>query len=197
MHAGAKVIIGVGGNIGAGKTTVGKIFAELGVRYISADELGWKVLPEISGILRERFGEEIVMGKGIDKRRLREMVFSDKNNLGFLNRVSHPLLLKRVCAALESVRSGIVVIDAALLFDWPEVYRLVDYSILVRARRDLMAQRAAEKGIGQELFNKIISMQKDEKEMRKMASFVIENNRSIGALRERCQQIYEEISHDC
>jgi dephospho-CoA kinase len=197
MHTGTKVIIGVGGNIGTGKTTVSRIFAEFGARYISADEIGWEVLPEIAQILREKFGDEIMKGKQVDKKRLREIVFSDVNSLRFLNRASHPVLTRRVCAAVDAVRSGVVVIDAALLFDWPEVYGIVDYPILVKARRALMAQRAAEKGIGRKLFDNIISMQKDDEELQKMASHVIENNGEMSVLRERCQQIYEEISHDC
>ena len=75
MHHGNKVIIGVGGTVGSGKTLVGRIFEELGAHYISADEIGWEVLSDITGELKERFGEIIMDGDIIDKKKLRGVVF--------------------------------------------------------------------------------------------------------------------------
>jgi dephospho-CoA kinase len=197
MRSGQKVVIGVGGRIGTGKTTVAKIFSDLGAQYISADEIGWDVLPEITDVLKNEFGEGIMLGGKIDKQKLRDLVFSGAHNLEFLNRVSHPILTKRIIEKTEDVRFGVVVIDAALLFDWPEVCEIVDYSILVRARREIMLARAKAKGISEHLFEKIVSTQKDEREMMAKASYVIENNGTMAELKEKCQKIYEEINDGC
>ena len=197
MRSGSKAVIGVGGNIGTGKTTVSRIFAELGAQYVSADEMGWDVLPEIAEELEAEFGKAIMAGREINKEKLRELVFADLEKLRFLNRTSHPLLTRRVIGKVEAIKSGAVVIDAALLFDWPEVYAIVDYPILVRSKRELMLSRAKAKGIGENLFERILSMQRDDEEVLGMASYVIENNGTTNALRRRCQLIYEEISHDC
>jgi len=197
MHFGQRVVIGIGGNIGTGKTTVAKIFGDLGAQYISADEIGWEVLPEIKDVLQNEFGKDIVMGRKIDRQKLRELVFSDAHNLEFLNHVSHPILTKRIIEKTEEVESGIVVIDAALLFDWPEVYEIVDHAILVKARREIMLSRAKAKGISDNLFEKIVSKQNREQEMMAKSSYVIENNGTIVELKEKCQKIYEEINDDC
>jgi dephospho-CoA kinase len=197
MRRGTKVIIGVGGNVGAGKTVVAQIFRDLGAEYVSADAIGWEVLPEISAILQEKFGSQIMNGMGVDKKKLRELVFSDPGKLMFLNRISHPILVKHILHRIEGIRSGIVVIDAALLFDWDDVYDVIDYPILVIADRDKKAMRARAKGIGKELFEKISAMQKDEEEMAKRARYVIKNNGTIDELREKCSKIYSEISNDC
>jgi dephospho-CoA kinase len=197
MHSGSRVVIGIGGKIGAGKTMVGRIFGELGAQYISADEIGWDVLSEIGEALQAKFGEAIMSGKRIDKKKLRELVFMDPEKLRFLNRASHPVLIRRIIEKIEAVRSGMVVIDAALLFDWPEVYEAVDYAVLVRAKFELMLSRARAKGLSEELFERILSMQKDDEETQGMASYVIENNGTMDELREKCRQIYAEISHDC
>lgn len=197
MRSGSKVVIGVGGNIGTGKTTVSKIFAEFGAQYVSADRIGWEVLPEIAEELEAEFGNAIMSGKEINKEKLRELVFADTEKLSFLNRVSHPLLTRRVLEQVEAIRSGTVVIDAALLFSWPEVYGIVDYPVLVRAKRELMLSRASAKGIGKELFERILSVQKDDEEVLGMAAYVVDNNGTLDELRARCRLIYEEISHDC
>jgi dephospho-CoA kinase len=197
MHAGQKVVIGVGGNIGTGKTTVAKIFSDLGGKYIAADEIGWRVLPEITDVLKREFGKKIMSGGKIDKGKLRDLVFSDAHDLEFLNRTSHPILTKRIIDEAKAVKSGIVVVDAALLFDWPDVYEMTDYSILVKAQRETMLSRAKSKGIGDQLFERIVSKQKSEQEMMTMASYVVENNGTMAELREKCKEIYEEINDDC
>lgn len=197
MSSGQRVVIGVGGKIGTGKTTVAKIFRGLGAQYISADEVGWEVLPEIADVLQEKFGEGIMRGAKIDKDKLRDLVFADAEKLEFLNSASHPILTRRIIERVEDVEGGVVVIDAALLFDWPDVYGIVDFSILVRARRELMVERARAKGISDRLFVQIMERQKSEQEMAALASYVIDNNGTMVELREKCQVIYQRISHDC
>jgi len=197
MQSASKRVVGIGGNIGTGKTTVAQIFKEFGAHYISADEIGWEVLPKIADVLQDRFGEGIMLGSNINKKKLRELVFSDSSNLEFLNRASHPVLTKRIIATISSIQSGVVVIDAALLFDWPEVYSVVDYPILVKARQDIMLARAKAKGISEGLFKQILLMQKDEKKMAAKSVFVIENNGTIAELREKCSEIYQKIKDDC
>ncbi len=197
MRCGQKILIGVGGNIGAGKTAAAKIFSEFGGKYISADEVGWDVLPEIADLLERKFGKSIMSRNKIDKRILRELVFADTRKLQFLNHVSHPVLTKRIKEITRGIKKGFVVIDAALLFDWPDIYEMIDYSILVIARREVMLSRARMKGIGDDLFKRILSMQKSEEEMMAMASYVIENNGTMIDLREKCQKIYNEIRNDC
>lgn len=197
MRRGSRVVIGVAGNIGAGKTTVSRIFEELGAYYISADEIGWAVLPEIADVLQERFGEEIMQNHDVDKKKLREVVFSDEENLAFLNKMSHPILVKRLVEKINAIESEVTVVDAALLFDWPDVRKVVDYAILVTARHDRMLARAKSKGISEGLFEKVISKQKSEKEMAAQATHVIRNDGTIDELRRKCQEIYRRIRNDC
>lgn len=199
MRPGKRVVIGIGGNIGTGKTTVANFFRELGAVCIAADEIGWEVLPEITPALKEKFGEEIMHRSGcrVDKRKLRDLVFSDRAGLEYLNRVSHPLLTQKIAARVESLKSGVVVIDAALLFEWPEIAALCDHKILVTAHPEKMRGRAEAKGIDHALYSKIHSMQKDDKEMMVQADIVIHNNGTLDELRGRCQLIYRRIEDDC
>jgi dephospho-CoA kinase len=196
MCGGQKIVVGVGGNVGAGKTVVAQIFRDLGAEYISADRIGWEVLPEISMLLQERFGRDIMNGSEVDKKRLRALVFSDPEKLMVLNRMSHPILVKKILECVENIETGVVVIDAALMFDWKEVYEIVDYPILVTADRDKRRLRARAKGVEEELFDRITAVQKDEAEMAQMAKYVIENNGTVAELKEKCLKIYKEINND-
>jgi dephospho-CoA kinase len=196
MCGGQKIVVGVGGNVGAGKTVVAQIFRDLGAEYISADRIGWEVLPEISMLLQERFGRDIMNGSEVDKKRLRALVFSDPEKLMVLNRMSHPILVKKILECVENIETGVVVIDAALMFDWKEVYEIVDDPILVTADRDKRRLRARAKGVEEELFDRITAVQKDEAEMAQMAKYVIENNGTVAELKEKCLKIYKEINND-
>lgn len=197
MQPGDKVLIGVGGTIGSGKTLVSKIFRELGAQYVSADELGWEVLPDIRDGLRKRFGERIMKNGTVDRERLREIVFSDQENLDYLNRLSHPLLIKKILKRVEDIEDGIVVIDAALLFDWPAIEEIVDYRILITSDEEVKEERMARKGISRKLFRQILGFQKSDAEVMKRAKFVIANNGGIDSLKIQCKDIYRQIKNDC
>ncbi|MCK4251062.1 dephospho-CoA kinase [candidate division WOR-3 bacterium] len=197
MHHGDKVIIGVGGNIGSGKTLVSKIFEELGAHYISADEIGWEVLPDIADELRERFGSIIMDRDIIDKEKLRSIVFSNSENLDYLNKLSHPLLVEKILKKIEEIKSKVVVIDAALIFDWSELRQVVDYPILVVSDNKVKEGRVMKRGINKLLFRQILESQKSEAEMSRQAKFIIENNSTVDILRSQCQNIYKEIENDC
>lgn len=192
-----KVIIGVGGTIGSGKTTVCRIFQEYGAGYISADEIGWKVLDEISSFLQKEFGDEIMKGAKVDRKKLRNLVFSKHEYLNFLNTLSHPLLIKEIKKRIKEISDTMVVIDAALLFTWPEIMEMVDYSILVKADVDIKEKRALKEGIGREIFYAILNSQMNEAEMAKQAQFIINNNDTFESLTAQCHDIYKEISDGC
>ncbi len=197
MHRQRKIVIGVGGNVGAGKTTACKIFEHFGAHYISADEIGWKVLREITHALKKKFGDIIMNGETIDKEKLRDVVFAKEEHLEFLNKLSHPLLEKKILEKMKNIKSGVLILDAALLFDFRLVYKHVDYPILITADDALKKKRAGAKGIDSVLFKKILGFQKNETEMLRQAKYVIKNNGTIDALKEQCQTIYEAIKNDC
>lgn len=192
-----RVVVGVGGNIGSGKTTVAKIFKSWGMRYISADRIGKSILPEIADKLKSHFGNDIITGKKIDRKKLLRIVFSNKRNLKILNSLSHPKLLEKINRKIDGIHSGFVVIDAALLFDWPELLKRVDYPILVKAPLELKRERARKRGIPEKIFYHILKNQKKEFEMAQSAKFVIENSGTFRQLKRQCQKILKELKNDC
>jgi dephospho-CoA kinase len=197
MHDNEKVVIGVAGAVCSGKTVVSKIFQQLGAYYISADMIGWQVLPDIADELKERFGEDIMNGGTIDRRKLRDIVFADDDNVAFLNQLSHPRLVPKLIEAIADATARIVVVDAALLFEWPRVLDVVDVPILVVAREQLQKERAVTERMDEMTFQRILHVQRGPTLSEKKAAYVIENNGTLDELRERCEEIYQEIQRDC
>lgn len=174
-----------------------KFFESFGAYCISADEIGREVLIEIKDDLKDEFGGEIMDGDDIDRNKLQALVFSSKDKLRKLNELSHPLLKKEILDRIDKISSHFIVIDAALLFDWPEIVAELDYSILVCASDDKKEERAVTNGMDRKLFKKIIRSQRDEEDMSKLATYIINNNGTVQELTEQCQRIFEEIRNDC
>ncbi|MBN2620109.1 dephospho-CoA kinase [candidate division WOR-3 bacterium] len=189
------MVIGVGGTIGSGKTTVSRIFESMGSYYISADEIGWEVLSDIAPILRKRYGSGIMDGESIDRNKLAARVFTDPEELTFLNSISHPLLIERLKARITQASGSLVVVDAALLFDWPEIMAIVDYPVLVIAHESLKEQRSIAHGIDRTRYRTIRQNQHDDSHLASKARFTINNNGAVEALYDQCRSILKEIQH--
>ncbi|MFM4964461.1 dephospho-CoA kinase [Aeromonas bivalvium] len=109
-------VVAITGGIGSGKTTVANQFAELGIEIIDADVIAREVvepgMPALAAI-RQHFGAGVLDEEGrLDRRRLRERVFSEPDAKGWLNALLHPLIrqeMQRQCAAARSPYCLLVV----------------------------------------------------------------------------------------
>ncbi|MCO4208855.1 dephospho-CoA kinase [Aeromonas hydrophila] len=109
-------VVAITGGIGSGKTTVANQFAELGIEVVDADVIAREVVepgtPALAAIA-DHFGSAVITPAGqLDRRRLRERVFTDPQAKGWLNALLHPLIrteMQRQCAAARSPYCLLVV----------------------------------------------------------------------------------------
>lgn len=132
-------LVGITGPIAAGKTTVAKLYYEMGAYLLDADKIGHQLLeePEIKKKVIETFGEEIVGEDGkIDRKKLGSIVFADREKLEQLNAIMEkPLvatLRDRIIELQENGYPGIVIVDAALLPKW-DLVKAMDMIVMVEA----------------------------------------------------------------
>jgi dephospho-CoA kinase len=121
--------VGLTGGLGSGKSSVGRIFAELCAAVIDADEVGRKLMepgqPVYDRIV-DRFGPKFVRPDGsLDRRALAELVFADglagERNRNDLNDIVHPATI----AAQEEWMRGVfaanpesvAIVESALIFE--------------------------------------------------------------------------------
>lgn len=90
-------IIGLTGGIGSGKTTVAKIFEELGIPVFIADDEGKKITnsPEIKEKIIKLFGNNVVNQGEINRNILADLVFNNSLALEQLNSIIHPEVKKQ------------------------------------------------------------------------------------------------------
>jgi dephospho-CoA kinase len=144
-------VIALTGPTGAGKSTVAGWLAGRGGAIIDADRVGHEVLrmPEVRDEVVARFGTEMLDAEGeIDRKALGRRVFPEAQALRDLEAISHPRLLAELGGRIETLRqtrvATLVVVDAALWFQWPE-RPVVDLVIGVRAPLPLRVQRIRER----------------------------------------------------
>lgn len=109
-------VVAITGGIGSGKTTIANQFAELGIDVVDADVIAREVVepgaPALAAIAAH-FGPDVITPDDqLDRRRLRERVFSNTDAKAWLNALLHPLIrqeMLRQCAAARSPYCLLVV----------------------------------------------------------------------------------------
>ena len=190
------IIIGITGSIGCGKTTLSKQAKSLGFPVWDID--GWvrsvyRDKDFIRLVNREFFNLD--SDKAVDKRALRSLVFNDYQQLKKLEQLIHPFLQRRLRRLINKTarRKGLVIIDAALLFElnWN---RYCDYVIVADVAYEVQKKRVmARDHISAEEFEKINARQMPNAEKVLKADVVIDTNKPENVLRASLALLFEEL----
>ncbi len=188
-----KILIGLTGNAGAGKTTVANMLRELGFEVIDADKEAHQVLnyPEVKEFLRKEFPEALE-GEKVNRERLGRKVFFDRDFKERFERIIRPLVMQRIKERIEKTPAKVVVVDAALLFEYG-VADAFDTIIVVWAPEEELVKRMVRRGIPEEKARAILASQMPQEEKVKRADFVIRNYGSIKDIREQVRKVFQQI----
>ena len=192
------MLIGLTGQIGAGKTTAAEILTSLGALVIDADEIGRQVVDE-SSVLRKklarRFGADILDGSGrLKRKKLARIAFADQAARAALNQLIHPYLLKELRRQVRIGRKthDLIVIDAALLLEW-RMDKDVDFVLVIHAGQTLRFTRLANRGLTRADALARQRMQLPFGEFKERADRVILNNGNKAILRRKIAALLHSI----
>ena len=192
------MLIGLTGQIGAGKTTAAEILTSLGALVIDADEIGRQVVDE-SSVLRKklarRFGADILDGSGrLKRKKLARIAFADQAARAALNQLIHPYLLKELRRQVRIGRKthDLIVIDAALLLEW-RMDKDVDFVLVIHAGQTLRFTRLANRGLTRADALARQRMQLPFGEFKERADRVILNNGNEAILRRKIAALLHSI----
>jgi len=191
------IIVGLTGSVGTGKSTVTDFFRELGAYIIDWDVLArdvtrphskaWKKIVAYFG--KDCLNEDLT----VNRQKLAEIVFSDKNKVAKLNQIVHPEVFKedeRITNEIKNLEPNALIIkDIPLLF---EVARptFVNKIIVVAASEQTQLSRLEEKGMKQQDAQNRIKSQLPLKGKIESADFVINNDGSLEETRKQVEEIY-------
>ncbi len=197
---GKKPVIGIIGGIGSGKSTVAAEFAKLGCKTIDADKIAHELLENspVKEKIAASFGRAVLDSAGkIDRSKLADIAFSDADRLSALNKIIHPLVLKRAEELIKQYNCQnqvkAIVLDMPLLVEVGWAKRC-DKLIFVDCRRQLRADRAKKTGIFNENQQKIrenFQISLDNKA--NTADNIIDNNSGLSELAEQIADIFSCI----
>ncbi len=191
------MILGLTGGIACGKTTISNIFKQLGVKVIDADKVAREVieLPEIVNQIKKNYGDEVFINGKLDRKKLREIIFNDKEKIMKLNSIIHPKVIDIFKEEYNKNKFSdeIIVFDIPLLFE-VGLEKYCNKTIVVYVNEEIQIKRVMERdNSSRELAKKIIDAQMDLFEKVKMADYAIENNSSVNELEKKVKNIIESI----
>lgn len=191
------MIAGLTGGIASGKSTVSSIFRSFGVEIADAD-ITAKKISEREDVIQEIgkiFGKDVLSAEGqIDRVKLKEVVFSDKNKLIQLNNIIHPKVMEEFKKIKENTsKNDIIIFDIPLLFE-AGMDKMCDTVILVYADREMQIERIkARDGVSRELAEKIIDAQMSLEDKKEKSDIHIENNGTQEELKKKVEVIYRKL----
>ncbi|WP_340073539.1 dephospho-CoA kinase [Leptobacterium sp. I13] len=129
------MIVGLTGGIGSGKSTVGNMFAGLGIPVYIADEAAKNIMntsDKVRNQIISLFGEAAYSGKEPNRTYIAKIVFNNPKKLQELNRIIHPKVKKDFEKWVERQNAPYVIKEAAILFE-SGADKGCDYTITVTA----------------------------------------------------------------
>ena len=192
------MIIGITGGVGAGKSSVLQYMQEnYRCRMILADDVGNQVkLPgEICyNQLVELLGSDILDENGfIDKNRMAEVIFSNKNILEKVNAIIHPAVKDYILTGIEKEKElqnyDFFFVEAALLIECGYGAH-VDELWYIYASEDVRRERLKlNRGYSDEKVSRIMNGQLKEEEFRARCQVVIDNGSDFSNTKKQIDKI--------
>ncbi|MEZ0535904.1 dephospho-CoA kinase [Caldicellulosiruptoraceae bacterium PP1] len=176
-----KLIIGITGLVGSGKSLVSKYLETLGFYYINVDAVYHEML--ISDIslkkqLIEAFGTKILNNDMIDRNVLRNIVLSNDNNFELLNKITHPKIYIKVSELIKSI-DGNIVIEAAILFQ-TGLNKLCTHVWYIDSQKEIIIERIKQRNnLEERIIRSLLKKQEYIEQTKFYCDVIIKNDNSI------------------
>jgi len=194
------LVIGLTGNIAAGKSSVARHFSAWGVTLVDADLLSRDAVAPGTPALRTivaRWGDGVLAADGsLDRAALRRIVFADRAERAALDAIVHPDVARRCGTAIAAAAArgdALVVCDIPLLFE-AGLTGTVDGIVLVDAPRAVRLERLMrDRGLDAPAAAAMIDAQWPSDRKRAAAGWIIDNDGTTADLERRARAVFEAL----
>jgi dephospho-CoA kinase len=194
-----KLVIGLTGGIGSGKSAAADEFARLGATVVDTDaiareltEPGGAAMPHIQAL----FGAAFITASGaMDRKAMRDRVFADPAAKQALESLLHPMIRQesehRIAAAHGKDAGPYVVYVVPLLVESKEPRRRADRILVIDCPEDVRVARVrARSGLAEAQIRAIMATQASRAERLAAADDVIDNGGNLESLREQVRALH-------
>jgi dephospho-CoA kinase len=187
------VTVAVTGPFASGKSTFVRLLGELGAETVSADEIVHDLLADdertISRVV-ERFGNDVLKDRSVDRRALGRKVFGDPEALRDLEDILHPLVRRETERRVAASGADLFVAEVPLLFEGGGSGDY-DYTVAVVVPEEKRRAWAAERGVDEAALRAIEARQLPGEEKARRADVMVQNDGGVDKLREQAEKLRE------
>ena len=188
------MIIGITGGTGSGKTTLLKTIQEFGGKILDCDAIYHDLLKtdaQLQQNIEDAFPGTVKDGE-VDRKKLGAVVFADPAALQKLNQITHGAVKEAVLRSLAQ-QPNLAAIDAIGLFEGG-LAPLCQVTVVVTAPAEDRVRRLMQRdGITESYARSRIAAQREDAWFRERCDYVLENDSTPEAFREKCVAFLSKI----
>jgi dephospho-CoA kinase len=190
-----KLVVGLTGGIGSGKSAAADEFARLGATVVDTDAIahgltgaGGSAMPEVERI----FGQGVIDSSGaMDRRKMRERVFAEPAAKKALEALLHPMIREESRRRIDAAQSPYVVHVVPLLVESADYRKRVDRVLVVDCPEALQVERVrARSALPEAEVRAIMASQAARADRLAAADDVIDNSGTLDALRKQVAALH-------
>lgn len=194
-----KIVVGLTGGIGSGKSAATSIFASKNIDIIDADETARLVVAVgTEGLEKivEHFGQAVLLEDGsLNRAALREEVFSDNQQKEWLNNLLHPLIRQSMLQQIQASTSPYCILSVPLLVEG-KLAEICDHIVVVDCPESMQLERAMKRdGSSQRIIENIMASQATRAQRLAAADDVLDNSGSLSYLNEQVDTLHAKLLH--
>ncbi|WP_293006170.1 dephospho-CoA kinase [Nitrosomonas sp.] len=190
-------IVGLTGGIGCGKSSASQCFGDLGADVIDTDVIA-RMLTKPHGLamssIKNSFGDTMMAADGsLDRKKMRDSIFSDINQRITLEKILHPLILAETLQQVKKTRSPYIIVVIPLLFETDDYDKVVQRSLVVDCEEQQQILRTMERSkLTEHQVKAIIATQVSRKDRLQKADDVIDNSQDLAYLKAQVVQLHRK-----
>ncbi|MDR9828461.1 dephospho-CoA kinase [Vibrio sp. FNV 38] len=191
-------VVGITGGIASGKTTVADLFHEhFAIDIVDADIIARQVVePKTQGLnaIIDKFGDAVLQNDGsLDRRKLRDIVFSQPEEKQWLNQTLHPLIRQKMKQQIEQANSNYVLLVVPLLVEGG-LQSMTDSVLVVDVDEKTQLERTMKRDkVSREQALNIVNSQANRQERLAIADDIIKNNDHTDNLLPQIEQLHAKF----
>jgi dephospho-CoA kinase len=191
----SKMIVGLTGGIGSGKSIAAKQFARLNVTVIDADKIACEIVKPNTHLFKKivkKFGNGVLHADGsLNRALLRQIIFSDQNTKSWLEKLLHPVILHRMISQAKQAKSPYCILVIPLLFE-AKLTHLVDRVLVIDAPKKLRAKRIQKRShLSLKEIQTMMNAQISRKERLMLADDVIKNTTTLPDFSKQIKKLHK------